>query len=181
MSRREAYLMVGFSFVMSFASIANGYAELGTLTPVVFIVGSVLGLCAFSSTLAGIALAEKLGRAKVEGDAEIGYLMKQTNRLEYFVLVGLMLPFSEEVILRGISWQYLAIMLPDKVVWLILSLAFGVFHGGGPMRRINCVIDGCLYGLPILLGYPLWTAIIAHMIHNVSLFVIRILTRRDAS
>lgn len=171
MGRAKVYFGTVILFATCLFFIAIGEVRLGTLTPIVLIGGGVLGLCAYCSSNAVWTLAEKLGRVEAADDAELKHFLAPLNRVELFFLAGFE-AFGEEILFRGMLWQILIMLFPNRVaIWLITSLIFGLCHGGGPLRRISCVINGCLYGLPILLGWPLWTTAIAHTTRNCLLYL----------
>lgn len=60
---------------------------------------------------------------------EMGDLLYTPSLFHQFLCVGLIVPFAEELIFRGLGYAKMRLMLPVKPAVIISALYFGIYHG----------------------------------------------------
>lgn len=60
---------------------------------------------------------------------EVGDLLYTPSLLHQFLCVGLIVPFAEELVFRGLGYGKMRLMLPVKPAVIISALYFGIYHG----------------------------------------------------
>jgi len=75
----------------------------------------------------------------------------------------------EEYIFRGFLSSFLRRVLDSRVLGLVTcSLIFAICHFDFSFHSLlDLFLQGCVYGIPILLGYGLWPSIVMHIINNI--------------
>lgn len=60
---------------------------------------------------------------------EVGDLLYTPSLFHQFLCVGLIVPFAEELVFRGLGYAKMRLMLPVKPAVIISALYFGIYHG----------------------------------------------------
>ncbi|MGC8874767.1 MAG: CPBP family intramembrane glutamic endopeptidase [Chloroflexia bacterium] len=82
-----------------------------------------------------------------------------------FLLVGLGVPFAEEVFFRGVLFRWLRERWGVHVGLLVSTLIFGLVHGDPPTIAAGWTL-GLILGLVYEHSHSLWTPILIHALNN---------------
>lgn len=166
-------LVISLALIRKSAVAEISYVPEGEEKPVLRVAEIVL--------LIGIALVSSLGLNylfSIVGIKEASDSFKSVSEAQYGVnfvfgtfLYGIMSPFAEEVIFRGIMYNRMKRIFPRGLAIFLSALLFGVFHW-------NLVqgIYGFLMGLLIVLCYEkfksFWAPLLVHVVANLGVYII---------
>lgn len=138
-----------------------------TLTPLIITLLVVLTYLLCEFFLFGIGFIETPSyildiKAQIETEFEIALL---------FLVVGVMAPFFEEVIFRGIAFYKLEQVSLNPIITIVVtSIVFTLVHSQYEQTEVFILIFfySCLLGLIRHLSGNLWYCIIGHMVMNIT-------------
>ncbi len=92
-------------------------------------------------------------------------LMGGHNLFEILLVTGLVAPFIEEVIFRGLILKELKKIMPISLAVVIQAILFGLYHFN-PLQIIYASLLGILLGLVAVWTRSIWSSIILHAFIN---------------
>lgn len=99
----------------------------------------------------------------LEGTAFFGYSVSEI--LLHLLVIGLLVPVTEELTFRGILQRYLTERYHFLVGIIFTSVLFGIMHPD----PVSGIVKGFAFGIGYGLSGSLWLVIGAHMVWNVFL------------
>ena len=175
------YLSIGSAFLESAAIIGSVYllglrrkkypwASVGVnqTSQKWFLISLLLGLLAIPlSSLVAIGI-QYLFNLPIE-NPQLPYLipddLSTAGMFIMIILVGIVVPFAEELFFRGILYQWLRTRFGVWVGIIVSSLIFGIFH-------FDIAIAGAAFILGVLLAWvfersnSLWPSVLIHSLNN---------------
>lgn len=131
------------------------------------IIGVSLGLSAWLFNAGALSLIQEAGLfQKYFFDMEqILSPLSQGSIFISLLTVGIIAPFTEEFVFRGVIYK--ALNKNISIVWTIIiqALFFGVFHGN-LIQGTYATLLGLVFGYITYKTKSLWPAIIMHMMNN---------------
>lgn len=165
----EVAALLGSVYLLGLRRRGLSWRVLGLVWPSLEWVASamVIGIAGLFLTSAVAGLVQRLmGRTidpQTEALAPIGF--SWTAGLGMFLLVGLAVPFAEEVFFRGVLFRWLRDRWGVRAALVISTLIFGLVHGDPPT-----IAAGWTLGFILALVYErsgsLWTPILIHAVNN---------------
>lgn len=163
-------LMVLMTFSVTYFFVAlkrDPWSELGIAKSAVWVKSLSVGL------LLGILMVSVVVLMLILGDwASLSY--NNTDGKVLVMIAGLFcLAFCEEVIFRGILWNWIARRMGTAWALILTSALFGFVHVFNPglenIALLNIIIAGAIFGLLRVITGDLWMAIGCHWGWNLSL------------
>ncbi len=127
----------------------------------VAIVGAVIGLNLFMSLSGLISLSESY-----QSVAEEQY---SANLLMGVLCYGLVTPFAEEVLFRGVIYNCMRRSMPVKMSIFLSGMIFGMYHMNA-IQGIYALIIGCMIGYAYEYYGDLRVPIAIHMLANILVY-----------
>jgi len=131
------------------------------------IIGIGLGISAWLFNTGLISLVQESGLFKEYFSIMENMLapLSEGSVLVSLLTVGIVVPFTEEFIFRGVIFKTLNKNISVLGTIIIQALFFGVFHGN-LIQGIYTTLLGLVLGYITYRTRSLWSAIIIHMINN---------------
>ncbi len=85
--------------------------------------------------------------------------------------VGIVAPFAEEFLFRGVVYRTLSKNIPMSATIIIQGVLFGIYHGNF-IQGSYATLLGIIFGYMTYKTKSIWPAIVAHMINNTGAIVI---------
>ena len=131
------------------------------------IIGIGLGISAWLFNTGLISLVQEAGLLKEHFSIMENMLapLNEGSILISLLTVGIVVPFTEEFIFRGVIFKTLNKNISTLGTIIIQALFFGIFHGN-LIQGIYATLLGLVLGYITYRTRSLWTAIIIHIINN---------------
>ncbi|MCR1951569.1 CPBP family intramembrane metalloprotease [Clostridium sp. DSM 100503] len=131
------------------------------------IIGITLGISAWLFNSGALSLVQESGLFK-DNFSMMENLLAPLNQGNIFIAlltVGIIAPFTEEFMFRGVIFKTLNKNI--SILWTIIiqALFFGIFHGN-LIQGTYATLLGLVFGYITYKTKSLWTSIIMHMINN---------------
>ncbi|MBU3103128.1 CPBP family intramembrane glutamic endopeptidase [Clostridium gasigenes] len=130
-------------------------------------VALLLGVSVYLFNIGFISLLSKAGLFKGSFDAleKNMSFIGESNIFLTILVVGIVAPFAEELLFRGIIYKTLSKSMSIPAVIIIQGVLFGVYHMI-LVQAIYATLLGILFGYVTYKTKSLWPAIIMHMVNN---------------
>ncbi len=83
---------------------------------------------------------------------------------------GIIVPFAEEFLFRGIVQRTLSKSMSVKAAIIIQGVLFGIYHGN-VIQGLYATFLGIVFGYVVYKSKSLWTSVIMHMVNNTTAFI----------
>lgn len=130
-------------------------------------VALLLGVSVYLFNIGFISLLSKAGLFKGSFDAleKNMSFIGESNIFLTILLVGIVAPFAEELLFRGIIYKTLSKSMSIPTVIIIQGVLFGIYHMN-IVQGLYATLLGILFGYVTYKTKSLWPAIIMHMVNN---------------
>ncbi|MBB6623681.1 CPBP family intramembrane glutamic endopeptidase [Clostridium gasigenes] len=130
-------------------------------------VALLLGVSVYLFNIGFISLLSKAGLFKGSFDAleKNMSFMVESNIFLTILVVGIVAPFAEELLFRGIIYKTLSKSMSIPTVIIIQGVLFGIYHMN-IVQGLYATLLGILFGYVTYKTKSLWPAIIMHMVNN---------------
>ncbi|ARC86335.1 CAAX protease self-immunity family protein [Clostridium argentinense CDC 2741] len=100
-----------------------------------------------------------------QGMNEILNPLTEGNLFIMVLTIGIVAPFAEEFLFRGVIYRTLSKNISIPVTIIIQGVLFGIYHGN-LIQGVYASLLGIIFGFITYKTQSLWPAIIAHMTNN---------------
>ncbi|WP_312578966.1 CPBP family intramembrane glutamic endopeptidase [Clostridium sp.] len=100
-----------------------------------------------------------------QGMNEILNPLTEANLFIMILTIGIVAPFAEEFLFRGVIYRTLSKNISIPVTIIIQGILFGIYHGN-LIQGVYASLLGIIFGFITYKTQSLWPAIIAHMTNN---------------
>ncbi|WP_454055185.1 CPBP family intramembrane glutamic endopeptidase [Clostridium sp. Marseille-Q7071] len=100
-----------------------------------------------------------------QGMNEILNPLTEGNLFIMVLTIGIVAPFAEEFLFRGVIYRTLSKNISIPVTIIIQGVLFGIYHGN-LIQGVYASLLGIIFGFITYKTQSLWPAIIAHMANN---------------
>jgi membrane protease YdiL (CAAX protease family) len=165
----EAAGLLGSVYLLGLRRRRVSWEALGLVPPTRewFLSALALGFAGMFLTSALAGLVQRLmGRTtdpQAQALAPIGFSWVAAAGM--FLLVGLAVPFAEEVFFRGVLFRWMRDRWGVRVALLGSTLVFGLVHGDPPTIAAGWAL-GFILALAYEHSHSLWTPIVIHALNN---------------
>ncbi|MBU3106775.1 CPBP family intramembrane glutamic endopeptidase [Clostridium gasigenes] len=130
-------------------------------------VALLLGVSVYLFNIGFISLLSKAGLFKGSFDAleKNMSFIGDSNIFLTILVVGIVAPFAEELLFRGIIYKTLSKSMSIPTVIIIQGVLFGIYHMN-IVQGLYATLLGILFGYVTYKTKSLWPAIIMHMVNN---------------
>ena len=98
--------------------------------------------------------------------AETTSLITEGSLFSAFLVAGIIAPFAEEFLFRGVIYRTLNRYFSITTSILVQAILFGIFHGN-MVQGVYATFLGIVFGYITYKSKSLWPAVIAHMSNNI--------------
>lgn len=98
--------------------------------------------------------------------AETTSLITEGSFFSAFLVAGIIAPFAEEFLFRGVIYRTLNRYFSIITSILVQAILFGIFHGN-MVQGVYATFLGIVFGYITYKSKSLWPAVIAHMSNNI--------------
>lgn len=165
----EAVALLGSVYLLGLRRRGLSWRVLGLVLPspewLAGAIGIGLGGLFLTSAVAGLVqrLMGRTGDPQAEALAPLGF--SWAAALGMLLLVGLAVPFAEEVFFRGVLFRWLRDRWGVRAALLVSTLIFGLVHGDPPTIAAGWAL-GIVLALSYEYSHSLWTPILIHALNN---------------
>lgn len=174
----SSLVAVGVYYIIFMVKKKNMWKEvkLSNTKSINFIVALVLGTSAFFINNVFVTLIQISGvfQNSFSEFEELTGGMVTGNILFAILVVGIVVPFVEELLFRGLILNTLSKGFGVVTAIILQGVVFGIYHGN-LIQGIYASFLGILYGYVVYKTRSLWTGIIMHMVNNILAVVLPIL------
>lgn len=119
----------------------------------------------FNSGVLALLQLNGLLMEQFQGMNEILNPLTEANLFIMILTIGIVAPFAEEFLFRGVIYRTLSKNISIPVTIIIQGVLFGIYHGN-LIQGVYASLLGIIFGFITYRTQSLWPAIIAHMINN---------------
>lgn len=130
-------------------------------------VAFLLGVSVWLFNVGFISLIDKAGlfQGSFETMENLLGFIGVSNIFISILVVGIVAPFAEEVLFRGVIYNTLSKGMTMPAVIIIQGILFGIYHGN-LIQGLYATFLGILFGYVTYKTKSLWPSIIMHMVNN---------------
>lgn len=132
------------------------------------LIAILLGLSVWLVNSGIINLVEYSGvfQSAFDKFAETTSLITEGSFFSAFLVAGIIAPFAEEFLFRGVIYRTLNRYFSIITSILVQAILFGIFHGN-MVQGVYATFLGIVFGYITYKSKSLWPAVIAHMSNNI--------------
>lgn len=123
------------------------------------------GVWLFNSGVLILLQLNGLLMEQFQGMNEILNPLTEGNLFIMVLTIGIVAPFAEEFLFRGVIYRTLSKNISIPVTIIIQGILFGIYHGN-LIQGVYASLLGIIFGFITYKTQSLWPAIIAHMTNN---------------
>ncbi|WP_052406588.1 CPBP family intramembrane glutamic endopeptidase [Clostridium culturomicium] len=138
-----------------------------------WIISIFLGLAVWLINTGIVSLVQDLGFMQ-KSFQTFNELTSSTVQGTIFMTIlagGIIVPFTEEFLFRGIVQRTLSKSMSVKTAIIIQGVLFGIYHGN-VIQGLYATFLGIVFGYVVYKSKSLWTSVIMHMVNNTTAFII---------
>ncbi len=130
-------------------------------------IAALIGTCVwlFNSGVLVLLQLNGLLMEQFQGMNEILNPLTGGNIFIMVLTIGIVAPFAEEFLFRGVIYRTLSKNISIPVTIIIQGVLFGIYHGN-LIQGVYASLLGIIFGFITYKTQSLWPAIIAHMTNN---------------
>ncbi|WP_461612073.1 lysostaphin resistance A-like protein [Clostridium sp. Marseille-QA1073] len=127
----------------------------------------LIGTCVwlFNSGVLALLQLNGLLMEQFQGMNEILNPLTEGNLFIMVLTIGIVAPFAEEFLFRGVIYRTLSKNISIPVTIIIQGILFGIYHAN-LIQGVYASLLGIIFGFITYKTQSLWPAIIAHMTNN---------------
>lgn len=132
------------------------------------LIAILLGLSVWLVNSGIVGLVEYSGvfQSAFDKFAETTSLITEGSFFSAFLVAGIIAPFAEEFLFRGVIYRTLNRYFSIITSILVQAILFGIFHGN-MVQGVYATFLGIVFGYITYKSKSLWPAVIAHMSNNI--------------